>query len=229
MHSLLLAHGEDGLRQTLHHILSATYRVTSCADGEETLEFLRTLQPDILVIDLHLSKIDGLGVLEMAADLLPPIVLATTTCVNNYAAKEALELGADYLMSVPCSIPILQKRLADMLEKIPPQQNADIKTTSTRILRSLDFQAGLDGYTQLRASVSIYAQDRAQALNKEVYPIVAQLYGYPSGKAVERSIRNAATKAWAGRNRQAWDELFPGYTKCPSNKILIARLADLLE
>lgn len=66
-----------------------------CADGHETLEAVRTHQPDILVLDFRLPHKDGLDVLrEMRMEGLLTRVVFLTAALNNEKVLEAIRLGA---------------------------------------------------------------------------------------------------------------------------------------
>ncbi len=233
MRTLLLAHGSDDLRSILERMLSETYRVTSCGDGLAALALLDTLRPDILVLDLHLPRVDGLAILEQAAEYLPAVVLAVTVQPSDYSQAACLELGAGYLMSIPCDIRNLCSRIDHMATHISPEsrhKDTQKKTTALR-LRELGFTASQDGYTQLRAAIPMFAQDPVQTLSKELYPTIAKLYGYSSGTSVEKGIRGAIKAAWMQRDDAAlWQKYFPSSSvSCPTNKLFIATLAELLE
>ncbi len=71
-------------------------------DGIEALEAVRTMQPDVLLLDLEMPRLHGLGVLEklrVTAPALPVIMCSAHTERGARATLDALAAGAkDYVM-----------------------------------------------------------------------------------------------------------------------------------
>lgn len=71
-------------------------------DGEKAVELLHTVQADLLILDLLLPKLDGISVLKAASALpKPPIGLALTGFMTEYAAQAAEKYGVRYFISKP--------------------------------------------------------------------------------------------------------------------------------
>src|SRR6185312_6284900 len=75
------------------------YEVLSTGHGDEALAMLRRRAFDILLVDLHMSRVDGLALLQAALAVNPnAIVIVTTSTPDIDASVNALRLGAwDYL------------------------------------------------------------------------------------------------------------------------------------
>ena len=68
--------------------------VGTASDGEQAVRMIQEKRPDILVLDLMLSKKDGIGVLKSIAGMdKKPITLATTGFVTDYVASAAAAIG----------------------------------------------------------------------------------------------------------------------------------------
>ena len=64
-------------------------------DGEQAIARIAQLKPDVLVLDLMLSKRDGIGVLKAISAMdKRPVTLATSGFVTDYVASAAANLGA---------------------------------------------------------------------------------------------------------------------------------------
>ena len=85
------------------------------------------------------------------------------------------------------------------------------------------------GYSQLIVAIARYAQGDMLSLSKELYPYVAKSCGCCDWRAVEHSIRTAIADAWAPEDPAGWSLYFPQAQKVPSNKKLIATLAEHLQ
>lgn len=97
------------------------------------------------------------------------------------------------------------------------------------MLHELQIGIHRNGYRQLVILIPCYALDENQSLSKELYPYVAERYGYASWQAVEHAVRIAILEAWKRRNVAVWEKYFPGMRKPPSNKQFIATLAEQLK
>lgn len=85
------------------------------------------------------------------------------------------------------------------------------------------------GYKQLCIAIPYYAEHSTQSITKELYPYIAEQFGYVNSRSVERSMRYAISTSWKRKNSTAWDELFPNSAKSPSNALFIATLAEQLR
>ena len=84
----------------------------TAADGEQAVRMVAEQNPDVLVLDLMLSKKDGISVLKTLSGLEHrPITLATSGFVTDYVASAAANLGARYLMLKPCDLSAIAERL----------------------------------------------------------------------------------------------------------------------
>ena len=84
-------------------------------DGEQAIRMITQLKPDVLVIDLMLSKQDGISVLKAISNMeRRPITLATSGFVTEYVANTAANLGVRYLMLKPCDMTALAERLEEL-------------------------------------------------------------------------------------------------------------------
>ena len=79
--AILIAEGQSELRLVLSHLFrEAPYEVRFAADGVEAIGAVAHLTPDLLVLDSHLARLDGLLTLEIVRVISPrlPVVLITS-------------------------------------------------------------------------------------------------------------------------------------------------------
>jgi len=214
---------------------------TAC-DGEQTVRMIEQLKPDILVLDLMLSKMDGIGVLK-AIDRMDrkPLTLATSAFITGYVSTAAANLGVRYLMQKPCDM----TALADHLEEIrggeslryPVQRRSDkpnIESLVTGIIHEIGVPAHIKGYQYLREAIIIAVNDMdvINAITKVLYPQVAKTFQTTPSR-VERAIRHAIEVAWDRGDLDTLQRFF-GYTVSntkgkPTNSEFIALIADKLQ
>jgi len=75
----------------------------------------------------------------------------------------------------------------------------------------------LRGYTYIIEGITILAGNPTAFVTKEVYPVIAELYG-TTGHSVERSIRHAIEVAYKNSNARMGEY----FTGCPSNSQFLA-------
>ncbi len=91
--------------------MSHDYKVTCAYSGKEGLSLISSLCPDIILLDLGLPDIDGLGIIEQVREWssIPIIVLSARTHEHDKVA--ALDAGADDYITKPFSTSELLARL----------------------------------------------------------------------------------------------------------------------
>ena len=94
--TVLVIDDEAMIRLTLTAYLEDSgYRVLEAADGEEGVELFRRLHPDIVLTDLRMPKLDGLGVIAVIKAESPATpVIAITGTGDPMAVHDTMALGA---------------------------------------------------------------------------------------------------------------------------------------
>lgn len=216
--------------------------VGTANDGEQTIRMVTQLKPDVLVLDLMLSKQDGISVLKAISALdKRPVTLATSGFVTDYVASTAANLGAKYLMLKPCDMSALVERLeeirgGDKRRKMlsPRADKANIESMVTNIIHEIGVPAHIKGYQYLREAIIIAVDDMdvINAITKVLYPQVAKTFQTTPSR-VERAIRHAIEVAWDRGDLDTLQRFF-GYTVSntkgkPTNSEFIALIADKLQ
>ena len=100
MHKILIVDDEINIRFVLSAMLKKEgYAVASAADGLEALQFLKTGRIDVVVTDLKMPHLDGMGLLNRITEQFPEVPVIIITAYGTVAtAVEALKKGAlDYI------------------------------------------------------------------------------------------------------------------------------------
>jgi CheY-like chemotaxis protein len=123
-HQLLIADADGSVRQLVARVLeSAGYTVTSVANGREAVGELRSVQPDLVLLDLETPKPEGWRAIEHIRQLYPclPVVLMTALCNQQDQARRR---GVEALMEKPLDLPLLLHTIELLLtRKTPIGQN----------------------------------------------------------------------------------------------------------
>ena len=222
---------------------SEGFRVVGTAnDGEQAVRMILEKQPRILVLDLMLSKKDGLSVLKAISTMdRKPAVLATSGFITDYVASAAANLGVQYLMLKPCDMTALTERLEELrggqnARTVSPAQDGkpSIEAMVTSIIHEIGVPAHIKGYQYLREAIIIAVNDMdvINAITKVLYPQVAKAFQTTPSR-VERAIRHAIEVAWDRGDLDTLQRFF-GYTVSntkgkPTNSEFIALIADKLQ
>ena len=97
---ILIVEDERLIRMTLRELLEAEgFRVAEADTGTAGLEYLRTAEVDLVLLDYKLPDIDGIEVLRQIRPLSPETAIVLVTAHSSIgSAVEAIKLGAfDYL------------------------------------------------------------------------------------------------------------------------------------
>ena len=120
------------------------YEVCGIANnGQKALDMIEQEIPDLVILDLVMPNLDGLGVLEKVKNLeletSPKIVFITSFAQSNLT-KRAMELGADYYMMKPFDMDTLATRIRQICEINSGTDTVDntsnLELDITRILSS---------------------------------------------------------------------------------------------
>ena len=84
--------------------------VAACADGFEAVRLAAELEPDLMILDVQMPKLDGFDVLELLSE--PPAIIFSTAYEEH--ALRAFEVAAiDYLLK-----PFSLERLREAIERV---------------------------------------------------------------------------------------------------------------
>lgn len=121
-----------GLRREIERDGELTL-VAECAHGREAVEAIRTLQPDLVVLDLQLPELDGFGVVnEVGVEQMPALIFATAYDQHALRAFEAHAI--DYVLK-PFDSARMQNALARAKKQI---QSRGLVQLSERLRQLLD-------------------------------------------------------------------------------------------
>ena len=116
--TVLVIDDEAMIRLTLTAYLEDSgYRVLEAADGEEGVELFRRLHPDIVLTDLRMPKLDGLGVIAVIKAESPATpVIAITGTGDPMAVHDTMALGAFGCLFKPfMDLGLLEKAIGQAL------------------------------------------------------------------------------------------------------------------
>ncbi|MEW6621646.1 MAG: sporulation transcription factor Spo0A [Bacillota bacterium] len=213
-------------------------------NGIEAIKAIREKEPEVVILDIIMPHLDGIGVLEKLNSLelnMRPKIIVLTTLGQETMTQQACDLGADYYILKPFDLEVLGTRIKQLVrgDKSSGPKNGMIKGKSmdvevTKIIHQMGVPAHIKGYQYLRDAIIMVIEDvnLLGAVTKELYPLIAKKY-MTTPSRVERAIRHAIELAWDRGNVEMMNRFF-GYTinverGKPTNSEFIAMVADKLR
>ncbi len=225
--------------------------VSVAHNGVEALKHIEDYSPDVVVLDIIMPYLDGIGVLEKLTqeDNAPQIVVLTTLGQESMT-KRAVELGAAYYILKPFDLEVLNTRIKQLFESAPAVSRSrnhhnsnsgmsaikpkNLNVEVTNVIHQMGVPAHVKGYQYLRDAILLVIEDVSLlgAVTKELYPLIAEKYETTPSR-VERAIRHAIELSWDRGNVEMMNKFF-GYTiniqrGKPTNSEFIAMVADKLR
>lgn len=219
-------------------------------NGNEVLSIIEEGNvPDILILDIIMPHLDGLGVLEKLRELnispQPKVIMLTAFGQENITQK-AVQLGASYYILKPFDLEVLSQRMRQLVTNQDLSSNSskpnvvqivkgkNLDANITNIIHEIGVPAHIKGYQYLRDAITMVYNniEMLGAITKALYPDIATKYKTTPSR-VERAIRHAIEVAWTRGNIDSIRHVF-GYTinqskAKPTNSEFIAMVADKLR
>ena len=226
--------------------------VGTAKDGEEAYKLIKDKEPDVVLLDIVMPKLDGLGVMDRVnSDTSihnPPSFIMISAIGKEQITEAAFARGASYYIMKPFSNEMVVNRIkslrsefktstAKIVNAYEKTMNAPLKTVEeavTEMIHDVGVPAHIKGYQYLRDAIlmSVRDMDMLNSITKLLYPEVAKKYKTTPSR-VERAVRHAIEVAW-GRGRVETIEDMFGYTISvgkgkPTNSEFIALLTDKIR
>lgn len=223
-------------------------------NGEEICNIIREKEPDVVVLDIIMPKMDGLTVMEQFnhshTGKKTPSFIVVSAVGQERITEDAFNLGADYYMLKPFDNQVLLNRIKH-LRRSGEKRNREpvrlavkedsaaygahnLETDVTNVIHEIGVPAHIKGYQYLRDAIilSVNDMEMLNSITKILYPTIAKKH-QTSPSRVERAIRHAIEVAWSRGKMDTIDALF-GYTVStgkgkPTNSEFIALIADKIR
>ena len=210
-------------------------------DGNEALDMISNLMPDVVLLDVIMPHLDGIGVLEQMNMIKlnkKPICIMLSAVGQDKVTRRAIELGAEYYVVKPFDIDLLITRIRELKNYKPSSQNnnfisreigiskpqyidipnnpankeENIEALVTNVIHEVGVPAHIKGYQYLREAIIMVIND-IDVINQITKCLYPQIANkfHTTPSRVERAIRHAIEVAW-GRGEQKTVENIFGYT-----------------
>ena len=199
-------------------------------NGEDMYHIIKNKEPDVVLLDLIMPKMDGLSVMELVQEdrnlkKMPDFIIITAIGQERIT-EDAFKRGASYYIMKPFNNEMVLNRIKHthreiQYEKTPVGNISEcrreideesLESRVTNMIHEIGIPAHIKGYHYLRDAIMMAVEDMdvLNAITKILYPTVAKKYRTTSSR-VERAIRHAIEVAWSRGKLDILDDLF-GYT-----------------
>ena len=232
------------MRDYLSHIRE--FEVIGTAEnGLDACRMIQTEEPDIVLMDIAMPRLGGLGVLEKLQSQPMknrPQFIIVTALGQDKVSRIAIDLGADFFMIKPVDLDELVLNIKHLhslrnfrnIREVKPENTDGVgEEYETRIRCLLDIigvPLHLKGYDYIVFAMQVILSDLTtiNALKKQVYSRISRKFDTTPAR-VERVIRNAVELTWNRGNIDILDRLFGGEERGekskPSNSEFFIKLA----
>lgn len=221
-------------------------------NGLDALSMIKEKNPDVVLLDLIMPKLDGLGVLEKVRHNSEfkkvPAFIVVTAIGQEGVTENAFNLGASYYIMKPFDNNIILSRIKQIkgepkfidnhrvstFENKTGYVERNLESDVTNIIHEIGVPAHIKGYQYLRDAImmSVNDSEMLNSITKLLYPSIAKQHKTTPSR-VERAIRHAIEVAWSRGKMDTIDDLF-GYTVSngkgkPTNSEFVALIADKIR
>ena len=227
--------------------------VGTASDGVEAYEMIKEKKPDVVLLDVVMPRLDGLGVLDKVNEdetiTKHPAFVMVSALGEEHITGAAISRGASYFIMKPFDNEILVNRIKSLKNgKIATgtrvvsvyeptseaQEENNLEKQVTEIIHEVGVPAHIKGYQYLREAImmSVYDMEMLNSITKILYPSIAKKFDTTPSR-VERAIRHAIEVAWGRGKMDTINEMF-GYTVStgkgkPTNSEFIALITDRIR
>lgn len=251
---LAIADDNERMVEILDHIVKkdSEIRIVGKANnGEEVCRMIREKEPDVVLLDLIMPKLDGLSVMERINQdrsiKKHPKFIVISAIGQEGITEDAFNLGAYYYIMKPFDNEMVLNRVRSIMNVADGQSHnssdkkplcglsrEDLEGEVTDMIHEVGVPAHIKGYQYLRDAILMVIEDSEMlnSITKILYPTIAKR-NQTTPSRVERAIRHAIEVAWSRGNMDTINALF-SYTVStgkgkPTNSEFIALIADKIR
>ncbi len=218
-------------------------------DGIQALEMIEELKPDVVILDIIMPNMDGIGVLERLNGHQKPVFIILSAIGKDVYIQRAMLLGADYYIMKPFDLDALVSRVRqafadknitpNVLAKTFEEQHhrstrvhddAFLEIEITQMMHELCIAPHMMGYRYLREAVmeTINNPQVFKSVTRLLYPIVANKFN-TSPQKVERAIRNTIDNIWSRGIHSSLNTVMGYDGEKPSSSQFVAMIAKKVK
>ncbi len=255
--NVAIADDNERMLELLHAMIEGDKDLSlvgSADNGQDIYKIIKEKEPDVVLLDIIMPKMDGLTVMEKvnqdSSIKKHPAFIVVSAVGQERITEDAFHLGAYYYILKPFDNEMVLSRIKQARQdaarkfkdarKAGPYENngeyreRDLERDVTDIIHEIGVPAHIKGYQYLRDAIILSVDDieMLNSITKILYPTIAKKHQTTPSR-VERAIRHAIEVAWSRGKVDTINRMF-GYTVStgkgkPTNSEFIALIADKIR
>ena len=214
--------------------------VLEANDGKKGLALIleRVMEYDVIIMDLLLSKKDGLSILEtIKCQNINKKIIIISSYISDEVIKKVCQYNINYFINKPFDFYDFERRIIDVYITPNYQQLItinEINEAISKLLHLFGIPSSIKGYRYLTEGIYLTYTNSCYInhITKLLYPKIA-LQNKATPSRVERAIRNAIEIGWNRGDYNLMEEVFGNSIDCnkakPTNSEFIVALTDRLK
>lgn len=232
---VLLVEDDPAARRLLRDSLldsGVTARVDEAENGEEGLALMAALRPELVILDLVMPRVSGLGVLLALREWPPerrPHILVVSRVGSVALVEQVLDLGADFFFQKPVRFVELLTAIHALCPRTEPETPPIRRGQADRLLEEMGAPERLQGrrWLALAAETLAAAGPGTMLLKEAYYPAIRQ--SASSYAAVDKNIRDVIRRIHEA-DTSCYRAVMGGTpARCPSSGVFLRHLARELR
>jgi len=252
--NVAIADDNERMLDLLDEIISSDNElklVGKANNGEDMYQIIKEKEPDVVLLDLIMPKMDGLTVMDVVnedTDMKKyPDFIVVSAVGQERITEDAFKKGANYYIMKPFNNQTILERIKSASKAVRQERNntpvskknyaiteENLESRVTSMIHEIGIPAHIKGYHYLRDAIimSVEEIEMLSGITKILYPTIAKKHQTTTSR-VERAIRHAIEVAWSRGKLDTLEELF-GYTISngkgkPTNSEFIALISDTIR
>lgn len=245
MKKIIIASYQENFLTAVSEMLDSYKNVTigkKVSNGDELLGVVKENSPDIILCDLLMPYIDGLGAISIIKKdreiKNKPYSILASPVKTDTMVKEAYSVGVDYYLIKPFNRNMLYNVLdqgislsEEDFQKPIIRSEDDIKNEVTKVLKNLGIPPIMKGYSCLREAIYLCTKDPSNltGVTKHLYPELQKMYNCNTERAMRYAIETAFNKANDGDYIRKIFGSLPSDMDRPTVTQFIASVSDIIR
>lgn len=212
---------------------NSNYQINTFSCSQECIDYLATNSCDLLIVDMLLTNIDGIGVINQIKKVKPYLhIICISDFINGLVLEILEKMEVDYCLKKPLDYDYFMNVVARVVnnESSNCEEKLIVKNKIQTIFMKFGMPQHFKGYSYLITGISLVNNDinLLSEITKELYPQIARIHGTTASR-VEQAIRHLLKITWERGNQEELKQIFGYRAVCkPCNSEFIATITDFL-